>query len=219
MPGRIESNSSSDYGLNYTPDEGDEAVCKAPEPAVDEEALSTDEGATSSGVDTLTRLNGKAQQGHLYEAAQANGGSEGGGSGAEYVTPETKLPPGGRVYSVEGNVGAGAGTVGVQGSIVFDDKCGPLLVLSLNGGGQTPGVGANATVGIAGYEGSFADYNDALQVAGGVGAGAYGEGRVFVDPKTGEPIGAGVAVGVSTPGAGASVTRSESIVFPPCPRY
>jgi hypothetical protein len=217
--------SGSNQSLDYTPAQPEEAeanMCVGPEPSeTAPEEASTDDSADPNGVETLTRgYSGNAQQGHLSAAAQANGGSGGGSNGIEYNTPAPDVRPGGKVYSLEGNVGAGVGTFGVQGAVVIDDECGPGFVGSFNGGAQTPGVSANATAGIAGYEGSFERFNSAVQVAAGLGAGLYGEARVFVDPQTGEPIGSGVAAGVSTPGAGASVTRSESVVFFPfCPRF
>jgi hypothetical protein len=229
MSNTINSSSADyDYGRNYTPGDGDDAICENPEIlassseslAYDEE-VDTDEGASESGVHALTRRGSKndAQYGEVYERAQAEGGSEGASSVSLDDAPAPLNKPGGNVYSLDGNVGAGVGTLGLSGALVRDDECGWGYMSSASGGAQTPGAGANLTLGVTEYQGSFQRFNDAYQVTAGAGAGLYGEGRVLLDSQTGEPIGAGVAAGIGA-GVGVSGTTSESAVyFPLCPQY
>ncbi len=209
---------SSDYnnGLGYTPVDGDEAICENAEASTsdatssDYDYLSADDGADPRAVAALTGSGG---------ATQADGSSEGANSVGSDDEPVARKSSGGVVYALDGNVGAVLAAVGVQGAVVLDDECGLGFVGSLAEGVQTPGVGANLTLGVTEYVGSFERFNDSYQVAAGGGALVYGEGRVFIDSETGEPIGTGVAAGVGTPGLGASVSHADSAVyFPACPQ-
>jgi hypothetical protein len=71
--------------------------------------------------------------------------------------------------------------------------------------------------GYAAYDGEFADFDSATQVAATAGDGVAASARVYVD-EHGAPIAQGVAVGLGG-GVSVSVTRSESIAFfPACPQ-